>query len=686
MMRWRLFSERTSLRGAAATIFALTAILPLSLLVALLWRAGLLDDPRTQVNVLLALIVALLGFTLFQHLVRRIAAVAAAVQGGKALDGLSPDARSGMVPAVGHVSEIGEITGAFAGLLTELRASTDRLGDSVVKLGTLNDLAELGARIPALQDLLEVVLERTMRTVHASIGSIMLLDPERRTLRIAASRGLPDVAGMEINVGEGIAGKVVEAGDPVVVEDIETDPRFARSNDPKYGSGSFICLPVRSRDHVIGVINLARKQPGVEGGTVATAFSATDLYFLNALMTNVGYAVDNARMLQDSRQSAHQLQQALDDVKTAQARLVQGETLRALGELASGMAHHLNNLLSVILGRVDLLLSAAEAPEYRRRLESVRLAGLDAADVVRRMLRFTQRKNFSDMALVDLNALAREVVELLRPRWHDEAHLRGVEIDVRLELGQIPTTRGDEAALREVLMNLLVNAIEALPDGGRIVVKTGVAEEGIHCSVADSGAGMSEALRARATEPFFTTKGPKGTGLGLSASYGILEQHGGELSIESAEGRGTTVTIRLPAMPEAVALRRTEAPSPGAPRSLRILLIDDEPDVRQVFGEMLVAEGHRVIDAEGGAEGLARLEDGEPFDAVFTDLGMPDMTGWEVARAVKARWPKVTVVVITGWPEEAEGRDADRRTVDFTVAKPVTIDALREMTRRIRTE
>ncbi len=669
-MRRRLFSDRTSLRAAAATIFALTAILPLSLLVIVLWRSGLLDDPRTQVNVLLALVIALLGFMLFQHLIRRISSVAQAVQ-----DRQTPDASS--VPAVGRVSEISAITDAFSGLLVELRTSTERLGDSVVKLGTLNDLAELGARIPVLRDLLEVVLERTMRTVHASIGSIMLLDPDRQTLRIAASRGLTDVSDVELKVGEGIAGKVAQAGDPVVVEDIETDARFARANDPKYGSGSFICLPVRARDQVIGVINLARKQAGVEGAAAA-AFSSTDLYFLNALMTNVGYAVDNARMLQDSRQSADRLQQALVDVNAAQARLVQGETLRALGELSSGMAHHLNNLLSVILGRVDLLLSTAEMPEHHDRLEMVRRAGLDAADVVRRMLRFTQGQGFSELADVDLNALATEVIDLLRPRWDDESHLRGVRIDVRFEPGRIATTRGDAAAIREVLMNLLVNAIEALPHGGRIVVKTWPSDAGIHCSIADSGTGMSEALRARATEPFFTTKGPKGTGLGLSASYGILEQHGGDLSIESVEGEGTTVTIRLPA------LGASESPPPVAPlpvgaRALRILLIDDQRSVRRTLADVLTAEGHRVVDVGGGAEGLERLEHDEPFDAVFTDLGMPDMTGWQVARAVKARWPKVTVVVITGWREDAAGSADDRASVDFMVPKPVTLDALRDV-------
>jgi signal transduction histidine kinase len=499
----------------------------------------------------------------------------------------------------------------------------------------------------------------------------MLLDAEQRTLRIAASRGLAHPEGTELAVGDGIAGKVAQLGEAVVVEDIETDPRFARASDPKYGGGSFICLPIRARDQVIGVINLARKQPGADAGTVP--FSATDLYFLNALMTNVAYAVDNARMLEDSRESARRLQAALDDVKAAQTRLVQGETLRALGELASGMAHHLNNLLSVVIGRIDLLLGLVDVPDHRRRLEAVRAAAHDAADVVRRMLRFTERQRSANMGAVDLNAVAREAVDRLRPRWSDPRRA----IHLALELGDIPPVWGDEAALCEALHHVLVNAVEALPNGGAVVVRTWASDDAVVCAVEDTGAGMSEEERAHATEPFFTTKGPKGTGLGLSATYGIIEQHGGELSIASAAGRGTTVTMRLPLAPAAA--RRPGLPSPG----LRILLVDDDHALRHVLADILGEEGHAVVEATRGADALMHLERGEPFDLVLTDLHMPDVTGWDVARAVKARWPKIAVVLITGSGPDAEGTDAEREVVDMTLAKPVTIEALRAMAETI---
>jgi CheY-like chemotaxis protein len=186
-----------------------------------------------------------------------------------------------------------------------------------------------------------------------------------------------------------------------------------------------------------------------------------------------------------------------------------------------------------------------------------------------------------------------------------------------------------------------------------------------------------------AAEPFFTTKGPTGTGLGLSAAYGIVDQHGGDLSIESTEGRGTTVTIRLPiASPPGTA----EPSEPVGPptQSLRILLIDDDAKVRQALVDALESDNHRVVDVSRGREGLERLARGEPFDIVLTDLGMPDMTGWAVARAVKARWPRIPVVLITGWQDHASGSDEDRRSVDLAISKPVTLDSLRAVTRVIR--
>ncbi len=679
-MRLRGFvSKAMSLREAAAVIFVLVAVLPLMLFVSLLSVSDLITKTEAQFASFMALIIACLGFVVFRRLVDQIARLAREVNLPVLPDEPLPDATEPRrVPALGQVAEIGQLAGAFHQMLEDLRASTQRLEDLVFKLGTLNEVVEISARIPNIQDLLASVLQSTMRAVRANIGSIMLLNQEKLTLRIAASRGLPE--GLqdeaEIQIGEGIAGKVAQIGEPVIVDDIESDPRFAKLNDPRYGTGSFMCMPVRVGDRVIGVLNLAKKEDR-SGGTVIRAFTPTDLQFLNALMTYIGYAVDNARLLEEAQDAARKLQSVVDDLKATQAQLVRGETLSAIGKLASGMAHHLNNLFAVILGRLETLLVKVPDQEARRYLEIVQRAAQDGAEVVRRVQRFSRVQPVSRTVPVDLNQLAQEVLELTRPRWHNEALLRQIRIDTALDLGTIRPVAGELAPLREVLMNLLLNGIDAMPDGGRLILKTWMTGPDVHCAVSDTGAGMSEEVRHRALDPFFTTKGPKSTGLGLSVTYGIVQRHNGKLEIDSAPGRGTIVTITLPAMGTAMSAPATAAsPALPAPSHLRVLIVDDEPEVRSALADMLGIAGHTAFQAAGGREALAWLEAGQPVDLVLTDMGMPGMMGSEVARAIRGRWPHLKIGLMTGW-DETEGLVADATSiVDFTLAKPFELKTL----------
>jgi len=495
----RSFSTAVGLRRAAAIIFALVAVLPMLAVLPVVHTAGLMANPWAQVALLLAVGLAVLGFFVLRRLTDQVARLAE----GFANPSPTTSVPAATVPGLGRVTEIGQIGDALTHMLNDLRTSTERLEDLVFKLSTLNEVVELAARIPQMQDLLALVLERTMRTVRASIGSIMLLDHERQVLRVVVARGLPDdVEHAEVPVGESIAGKVVQLGEPVLVEDIATDPRFARTRDPKYGSGAFMCLPVRVEDRIIGVVNLAKSAVAPP----TPAFSPTDLQFLNTLMTHIAYAVDNARLLQEAQLSANRLRRAMEDLRTTQTRVVEGETLRAVGQMASGMAHHVNNLLAVISGRVQLLLGRTQPPEIRRPLEIVQQATFDAADVVRRVLGFTALQPVASGASVHMNDIVREVVELARPRWRDEAQMRAVALDVALDLGEVPRVTGDASALREVVMNLLFNAIDAMQQSGTIRITTWAADEWVHCAVADTGVGMTDEVRKHAVEPFFTTK------------------------------------------------------------------------------------------------------------------------------------------------------------------------------------
>src|SRR5262245_38676645 len=422
-----------SLRAAASVVFALAAIVPILLFVFVLSPADLLQRTDVQIGLVLAVTVSVLGFLVFRRMVGQIVQLADELHGSTASDVgvVTPRGKVAAVPGLGQVTEIGQLTGSFYQMLEDLRGATQRLEDLVFKLGTLNETVELAARIPRIQDLLGLVLQTTMRAVRATQGSIMICDAERRTLRTAAARGIPDalVNAVEVAIGDGVAGRVAQTGEPLLVDEMETDPRSREPDASWYGSGSFICMPIRAGDRVIGVINMAKPKEGTDARP--QPFSTIDLQFLNALMNYIGYAVDNARLFEEAQESARRLQRVVDDLKATQEELVRGETLRAMGQLAAGMAHHLNNLFAVILGRTELMMGAAESPA-RRSLEIIRRAAEDGADVARRVQRFSRLHPLAEPTAVDLNQLAAAVVELTEPRRQEEAQ-SGCRIEVAME-------------------------------------------------------------------------------------------------------------------------------------------------------------------------------------------------------------------------------------------------------------
>lgn len=656
------------LREAASTIFALVAIVPFLVLVFLLHRYDVLTEQDAQIGLVLALVLAVLGFFVLQRLVSQVSRLADAVITPSPDVDVTIQADIGAVNGVGHVTEIGQIGTAFARMLDDLKTSTVRLEDLVFKLGALDEVVELAARVSKIDDLLGLVLERSMRTIRATAGSIMLLDEDGKTLRVAAARGLADPAlNPAVALGEGVTGAAAQQAETVVVDDMAADRRFGDSS-----AGAFACVPVRVEDRLIGVINLVRRSAG---GAPSQPFGRTDLQFLTTLMAHVGYSLDNARLLAETRETASRLGSAVRELQTAQRRLVEGETLRAMGQMASGMAHHLNNLLAVSSGRIQLLLLRMTDTDLKRQLGIAHHAMEDAAEVVRRVLEFSVTQPGAADTRINLEQVMREVVELARPRWHDEAHLRGMSIEIRQEFGGVPPVAGDHAGLREVVMNLLMNAIDALPSGGLIALRTWSADGEVYCSVSDDGRGMPDDVSRRAIEPFFTTKGPQGVGLGLSVAHAIVQRHRGDLTIESAPGKGTVVTFHMPLAASA------HQPAPAVADATddvarRILLVDDQTEVRQVLAEALAAHGHQVVQAANGRQALDCLEAGEPADLVLSDLGMPGMTGWDVAEAVNRQWPRLPVGLITGWGARSEGTLEQRKSVAFVVAKPFSMETL----------
>lgn len=579
------------------------------------------------------------------------------------------------------VRVVREMEGQIQDLVETVQRSNAELERRAAEADTLREIARATGSTLDQGELFKIIAQGAARACRVDRCTIFLLDETGEWVTPVMSQFADGTADLRMWETFKALGKLkleavpylqeaVRRREPVLIPEPLADPLIPHELAELFQIKSALAVPLIHKDQATGVLGLSYvREP--------RQFTPEQVRLAMTLSGQVVLAMENARLVKN-------LRQAVDDLKAAQEQLVRGETLRAVGAMASGMAHHLNNLLAVILGRVQLLLLKIDNPEIRRSLGIVERTVLEGAEVLRRVGGFTEVQPASELAPADLNQIAREALELTRPRWQDQAQLRGISIETRLELGRIPTVTGEPAALREVLMNLLLNAVDALPQGGRITVKTWTSDGWVHCSVADTGVGMSEEVRQRALEPFFTTKGPKSTGLGLSTNYGILQRHGGELVVQSTEGRGTTVTIRLPVAPAVRAPQPALATRPSSASPLQILVIDDQVEVRDVLVEMIASLGHTVIQAAEGQEGLTLLSAGKPIDLVLTNLGMPGMNGWEVVRAVKARWPHLPVGLITGWGEEPEATPEQRKEADFVIAKPITREALRDAIARAR--
>jgi PAS domain S-box-containing protein len=362
----------------------------------------------------------------------------------------------------------------------------------------------------------------------------------------------------------------------------------------------------------------------------------------------------------------------ITEQKQERDRAARADKLRALGQLASGVAHDFNNSLAAILGRAQLILRRVEDEDLIRSLGIIVTAAEDAAATVRRIQTFARKSVASELELLDVGGLLRDAIEITRTRWENEARAAGLNIDVALNAEHNSLTLGNASELREVFVNLVVNAVDAMPKGGNLNISCQRNGERIQLRFADTGAGMKEEVRERVFEPFYTTKGVHGTGLGLAVSYGIIERHEGSISVESKPGSGTTFFIDLPVAQD-VAHISDEVHSTAPTSSLRILVIDDEEFVRETLAEMLEDLKHQVTPVGSGKLAVEQVQ-AEQFDVVFTDLAMPEMDGWETARAIRKLQPELPVVLVTGYGATAQPPSGELDLVAGIIGKPFDFD------------
>lgn len=409
-------------------------------------------------------------------------------------------------------------------------------------------------------------------------------------------------------------------------------------------------------------------------------------------------ALAAAEQARAEQRQVEELNEYLSEQERLREQFSHMEKMSALGELASGVAHDFNNTLAGILGRAQLLQTTTDPEQIRRGLQIIVQTAEDGAKTIRRIQDFARQRRDHDFEPVAVGQLLLDVSEITRPRWKNRAEASNVQIGLDLQIHTLALVMGDASELREVLVNMVFNAIDAMPNGGTLTLAAKDLDQQVQISVGDTGLGMSADVSTRIFDPFFTTKGTAGMGLGLAVSYGIIRRHDGTIDVSSDLGQGTVFSISLPIAGEDVVAEAALTTPVSDPEHLlesglhsvpsgvghtRILVVDDEEYVRELLRDILVAEGCDVVEAEKGRDALAILAKGD-FDAVFTDVGMPGMNGWELAEQIRANDMNLPIAVITGWGEAVGSSEQKLAQVNWIVPKPFSVNRIVELLQAVR--
>jgi len=579
----------------------------------------------------------------------------------------------------------------FCGFLTDIteqKQAQSKIQEQLVRLDLLNRITRaIGERLD-LPSIFQVVIRSLEDNLPIDFICLCVYDQPGNVLRVTniglhcealaidLALSVKDSIPIDQNgLSRCLAGKLVY--EPNVADIPFPFPQRLK----KGGLRSLVAAPLLVESKVFGVLIVARRQ--------AAAFSSPDCEFLRQLSEHVALAAHQAQIY-----SA--LQQAYDELRETQQSVMQQERMRVLGQMASGIAHDINNAISPVALYTESLLEREPGLSARTReyLETIKRAIEDVAHTVGRMREFyRQREVQLTLAPVDLNEMVRHVMDLSRVRWSDMPQQRGIVIETYNDLQrELPTIMAVASEVREALINLVFNAVDAMPEGGTITIRTKVvdavqdvsgvrARQHVRVDVVDTGGGMDEETRRRCLEPFFTTKGERGTGLGLAMVYGMMQRHNAEVEIESAPGKGTTIGLCFPLLVKESAPQASAVVYAVLSR-LRILLVDDDPLILKSLRDTLEGDGHLIVTANEGRAGItafsAALKADEAFALVITDLGMPYVDGRKVASAVKGFSPTTPVILLTGWGQRLIAEGDIPPHVDCVLNKPPKLSELRQ--------
>lgn len=572
--------------------------------------------------------------------------------------------------------------------IVERKISDVKLQAQLARLDLLNRITRAIGERQDLQSIFQVVVRSLEDHLPIDFCCICLYDPIANHLTVTSvgvhSEALASELAMPVKASipvdqNGISRCI--AGHLVYEPDIKHVPFPFPQRLVHGGLRALVAAPLLLESKVFGALIAARRQP--------QSFSSGECEFLRQLSAHVALAAHNAQLYTA-------LQHAYDDLRQTQQVVMQQERLRALGQMASGIAHDINNAISPVMLYTESLLEQEPNLSTRARgyLETIKRSIDDVAHTVTRMKEFyRQREPQLTLAPVDLNQMAAQVIDHTRARWSDMPQQRGVAVRVETDLmPDLPAILGIASEVREALINLVFNAVDAMPDGGILTLRTSLSDgasgsgtspssQYVHIEVSDTGMGMNEDTRRRCLEPFFTTKGERGTGLGLAMVYGVMQRHSGEIQIDSTAGTGTTMRLVFPAPLITPTADHSETPD-RVPTRLRILIIDDDPLLLRSLRDILETDGHLVTTAHQGQAGIdtfrAAHGHDDAFAVVITDLGMPYVDGRQVASAVKAVSATTPVILLTGWGQRLIADGDVPPHVDYVLSKPPKIRDLRE--------
>lgn len=573
--------------------------------------------------------------------------------------------------------------------VAERKSAEERVHSQLARLQLLHRITRAISERQDLKSIFQVVVRTLEEHLPLDFSCVCLYEPAERVLNIscvglqsgALATELASAEAARVDIGSNGLARCV--GGELVYE-----PDIAHSEFPFFkrlaadGLHSLVAAPLLAESKVFGVLIAGRRQK--------ENFSSGECEFLRQLSEHVALAAHQTQLYEA-------LHQAYEDLRQTQQAVMQQERLRALGQMASGIAHDINNAISPVMLYTESLLENEPGLSQRARqwLETMQRAVEDVAQTVSRMKEFyRQREPQLTLAPVQINPLIEQVIDLSSARWSNMSQQRGIFIRAETELAHdLPAILGIESEIREALINLVFNAVDAMPEGGVLTLRSkisghppgsadGLALQYLQVEVSDTGIGMDDDTRRRCLEPFFTTKGERGTGLGLAMVYGIARRHNAEIEIESVLGKGTTVRFIFP-----VPVDPAVAPNPATaqfaiPKGLRILVVDDDPLLIKSLRDTLETDHHLVVTATGGREGIDAFRSAqqgpEPFAAVISDLGMPYVNGREVAAAIKGISPSTPVILLTGWGQRLVAEGDIPPHVDRILNKPPRLREIRE--------